>query len=70
MSLTDAERDRVKYLLGKQQSFGYLSAFEEQELRNLLERMDAEAKAWGIGALVAFGLGLIAAWALLRDRNS
>lgn len=68
MSLLPHERDRVQYLLGKQQS-RRLMPHEENELRGYLERMDAEAAKWGTGALVAFGLGLVAAWAMLRNRG-
>lgn len=68
MTLTPWERNRLSELIGRQR-LGWLTPAEEQEMRNLIAKEYPEdATALAIGGLVLLGLGILAAWAILKDK--
>jgi hypothetical protein len=70
MTLTPYEWQRLQYLLGKQQIEHWLLPHEEQELRGLVAKQGfQDANKLNVGGLAALGLGIVAAWLLLRDKR-
>jgi hypothetical protein len=70
MTLGIDEWFRLQYLLGKQQSGQRLSWEEENQMRDLIARQGypQEAKTLGNRELAWLGLGLVAAWFLMRKK--
>lgn len=65
--LTAYERTQLQTLIGRQK-LGWLTPLEEQQMRRLIAKeYPAEAGAMTLAGLVLLGLGILAAWALLKD---